>query len=168
MDTNASINRLKIAVGAITFEIEGGEDLVREGMTYAKENILTKDIHEIAERALTEERKVKEKPEHKVVSVRDYCNEKNPRTDMERVTVLADYARQYRDTLEVSESELVPLFNEVGVRLPKDVTQALRNAARKQTGYLEFAGRKGYYRITNAGINLVNYTLPRSKKQSAK
>lgn len=164
MNNNVSTNRLKIVVGAITFEIEGGESLVREGMSYAKENILTEEIRKIAKQAPTVEEKVAEKPEHEAVSVRDYYRQKDPRSDIERVTVLANYGREYRNMAEVSEAELSPLFNEAGARLPKNVTQAIRNAGRKDYGYLEFAGRTGYYRITNAGINLVNIELPRSKK----
>ena len=71
---------------------------------------------------------------------------------------------KFNDTLEISEVELGPLFNETGAKLPKNVDQAIRNAARKQYGYLESTGKRGYYRITNAGINLVKHQLPRVKK----
>jgi hypothetical protein len=83
---------------------------------------------------------------------------------MERVTVLTYYAKEYRNILEISEKELGPLFNETGARLPRDVGQAIRNAARKQYGYIESTGKVGYYRITNAGVNLVKYQLPRTQK----
>lgn len=164
---NASTNRLKIVVGAITFEIEGAEDLVRDGMTYAKENILTESIRGETKRLFTEQGKPKEEAVSEAIPIRDYYNQKDPRNDMERVAVLANYAREYRNISEVSDSELRPLFNEVGARLPKDLAQAIRNAARKQTGYLEYTGEKGYYRITNAGSNLVNFELPKSKVRSA-
>ena len=163
-NNNASTSRMKIAVGAITFEIEGTETLVREGMNYAKENILTEAAREMAKQHPI----VGEKPSERVVpetpQIGSFYREKDPRNDMERVTVLTYYAREYRDIPEISEAELIPLFNEVGGRLPKNVMQAIRNAARKGYGYLESAGKGGYYRITNAGVNLVKITLPRSKK----
>ena len=46
-NNDASTSRMKIMVGAITFEIEGSETLVKEGMDYAKENILTENVREI-------------------------------------------------------------------------------------------------------------------------
>lgn len=163
-NNNASTNRMKIAIGAITFEIEGTEALVREGMGYAKANILTEGALEMAKQIPIQ----KEKPSEKVIpeslQIDSFYKEKDPRNDMERVTVLTYYAKEYRSTSEISEAELTPLFNEVEGRLPK-VLQAIRNAARKKYGYLESTGERGYYRITNAGINLVKIKLPRSKKK---
>ena len=168
MDTNsASTNRLKIVVGTITFEIEGTEALVREGMTYAKEDILTEDIREAVKQLPTEEEKPTEKKTPETISLREYYDQKNPSNEMGRVVVLTNYAEEYRNMAEVSQSELRPLFNEVGAKLPKNLAQAMRNAARKISAYLEHTGTKGHYRITNAGINLVNLELPKTKSRSA-
>ncbi len=150
-NNDASTSRMKIVVGAITFEIEGTEALVKEGMNYAKENILTEGLREAVKQL-----RIEEKPVEEVMSVRDYLNQKNPSNDMERVVVFTNYAREYNNVTEVSEAELLPLFHDVRVRIPKDLGQAIRNTARRGYGYLEYTGRKGYYRITNAGINLVN------------
>lgn len=163
-NNNASTSRMKIVVGAITFEIEGSEALVKEGMNYAKENILTESAREIAKQLPVAREKPSEKEIPEIPQIGSFYKEKDPRNDMERVTVLTYYAKEYRNIPEVSEAELTRLFNEVGGKLPKDVMQAIRNAARKQYGYLESTGRGGSYRITNAGANLVNLTLPRSKK----
>lgn len=162
-NNNASTSRMKIVVGAITFEIEGTEALVKEGMNYAKENILTESVREMAKQLPIQEEKPLEKVMPESPQIGSFFEEKDPRNDMERVTVLTYYAKEYRGISEVSDAELTPLFNEVGGRLPK-VMQSIRNAARKQYGYLESTGKGGYYRITPAGVNLVNLKLPRSKK----
>ena len=162
-NNNASTSRLKIVVGGITFEIEGTEALVKEGMNYAKENILTESVREMAKQLPIQEEKPSEKVMPESPQIDSFYKEKDPRNDMERVTVLTYYTREYRGISEVSDVELTPLFNEVGGKLPK-VMQAIRNAARKQYGYLESTGKRGYYRITPAGINLVNLKLPRSKR----
>jgi len=163
-NNNACTSRMKIVVGAITFEIEGTEALVKEGMNYAKDNILTESARELAKKLPIQGEKPPEERMPEALKIGSFYKEKNPRNDMERVTVLTYYAKEYRGISEVSEAELTPLFNEVGVKLPKNVMQAIRNAARKQYGYLESAGKPGYYRITNAGINLAKYQLPRSGK----
>lgn len=160
---NASTSRMKIVVGAITFEIEGTEALVKEGMNYAKENILTESVREMAKQLTIQEEKPSEKVMPESPQIGSFYTEKDPRNDMERVTVLTYYVKENREISEVSDAELTPLFNEVGGKLPK-VMQAIRNAARKQYGYLESTGKRGYYRITPTGINLVNLKLPRSKK----
>ena len=49
MSNDAAISRVKVGVGAVTFEIEGTEALVKEGMNYAKENILTESAGRAAE-----------------------------------------------------------------------------------------------------------------------
>jgi hypothetical protein len=161
-NNNASTSRMKIAVGAITFEIEGTEALVKEGMSYAKENLLTESVREIAKQLPIQSAKPPEAVTPEAPQIDSYYKEKNPHNDMERVTVLTRYAQIYRGISEVSDKELTPLFNEVRGKLPKNIMQAIRNAARKQYGFLEATGKSGYYRITNAGINLVN-SLPQSK-----
>lgn len=168
MSNNSSgTNRLKIVVGGVTFEIEGAEELIREGLSYAKENILSQSTLADAMKAppagRIEERLAPPSPTE-APDVRDFYEEKSPRNNLEAVVALAFYAREYRNLLEISEKELQPLFNEAGAKLPKDTAQATRNAARKDYGYLEYAGRTGYYKITNAGINLVKIELPRRGK----
>lgn len=163
-NNDVSTSRMKIIVGAITFEIEGTEALVKEGMSYAKENILTESVREIAKQLPIHEKEAPAEVTPEVPRIDSFYKEKDPRNDMERVTVLTYYAKEYRNTSEISEVELGPLFNETGAKLPKNVGQAIRNAARKQYGYIESTGRRGYYRITNAGINVVKYQLPRVKK----
>lgn len=163
-NNDASTSRMKIMVGAITFEIEGSETLVKEGMNYAKENILTENVREIVAKMPALGKETLVEPAAEVPRIDNFYKEKDPRNDMERATVLAYYAKEYRNILEISEAELSPLFNEARVKLPKKVDQAIRNAARKQYGYLESTGKRGYYRITNAGINLVIHQLPRTKK----
>lgn len=161
---NANTNRMKIIIGAITFEIEGTEALVKEGMSYAKENILTESTREIAKQIPAQEENLSEKKVSEAPQIGTFYKEKDPRNDMERVTVLTFYAKEFRNIPEISDKELSPLFNEASVKLPKNVMQAIRNAARKSYGYLETAGKVGYYHITAAGINRVKFELPRSKK----
>lgn len=165
-----STNRLKIVIGGVTFEIEGSQDLIREGLSYAKENILSESALAEAMKILPAEG-IKERlappPVDEGPNVRDFYANMNPRNNTEAVVVLAFYARQYRNLAEVSETELQPLFNEAGAKLPKDTAQAIRNAARKDCGYLDYTGRTGYYRITNAGVNLVNIELPKRGKRGA-
>lgn len=163
-NNDASTSRMKIMVGAITFEIEGTEALVKEGMNYAKENILTESVREIAKQLPIQGKEALGEVTAEVPRIDSFYKEKDPRNDMERVAVLTYYAKEYRNIVEISEAELGPLFNETGARLPKNVGQAVRNAARRQYGYLESTGKKGYYRISNAGINLVRHQLPRTKK----
>ena len=162
-DNSADTSRLRVVIGAVSFEIEGTEALVRDGMTFFKESIFTQSVREVAKDLSAEETKLAESVVQGV-SLRELYQDKKPMTDMERVTVLAYLAKEHRGMAEVSEAELQPLFHEVGDKLPKNVKTAIHNAARKVTGWLESTGKPGYYRISNAGFNYVRFQLPKTKK----
>ena len=94
----------------------------------------------------------------------DFYKERTPTTDVERVTVLAAYMRDHKQQEDISEGTLHPLFRELAVRgeqPAKSITHGIWNAASKGRGYLErVEGKRGAYRLTDAGAALVYNTLP--------
>ncbi|MBI4198664.1 MAG: hypothetical protein HY533_06100 [Chloroflexi bacterium] len=97
------------------------------------------------------------------LTLHDFYKEHAPNTDVERVTVLAAYLRDNKGQDEVTEESLHPLFRELAVlgQLPaKNITHGIWNAASKGRAYLERVdGKRGTYRLTNAGAALVYNTL---------
>ncbi|MBI2170822.1 MAG: hypothetical protein HYU30_02210 [Chloroflexi bacterium] len=98
----------------------------------------------------------------------DFYRERAPSTDVERVTVLAAYLRDSKGQDEVTEDSLHPLFRELAVlgqQPAKNITHGIWNAASKGRAYLERVdGKRGTYRLTNAGAALVYNTLPEQTK----
>jgi hypothetical protein len=89
---------------------------------------------------------------------------KRPRGHNEIVAVLA-FALTESGTREFSEDDIRRAYIRAGVRPPKVVAQALRDAKNKYE-FLELAGARGRYRLTNHGDSVVRFDLPREGSES--
>jgi hypothetical protein len=172
-------SKLTFHAGQFVFEVEGDDDLVREGLTFIKEYVPA-DILGLAGKKPVEDGPIREEadgqatpptqPDHPPEALRDFYQRKNPKNDMEKVTIAAFYAKEYRGKDEITEEDVRRLLNEAGERkLPRNVANTLNNAARANYGYLErVKGKRGSYEVTNAGQNLVNYDLEERNKSNSK
>lgn len=86
---------------------------------------------------------------------------KSPRGHHETVAVLA-FALTEAGASEFTEEEIRRAYIRAGVRPPKVVAQALRDA-KNNFDYLELAGRRGVYRLSNHGDRVVRFDLPRER-----
>jgi hypothetical protein len=83
---------------------------------------------------------------------KQFLNEKQPRTDVERVACLAFYLTHYRDTPEFTTLDISKINTEAAQRKLANATVAVNNAS--QYGYLAPAG-KGTKQISAAGERYV-------------
>jgi len=83
---------------------------------------------------------------------KQFLNEKQPRTDVERVACLAFYLTHYRDTLEFTTLDISKINTEAAQRKLANATVAVNNAS--QYGYLAPAG-SGMKQISAAGERYV-------------
>jgi hypothetical protein len=95
---------------------------------------------------------------------RDLITAKRPHGHHETVAVLA-FALTEAGTLAFTEEDIRRAYIRAGVRPPKVVAQALRDAKNKYE-YVEVAGERGRYRLTNHGDRVVRFDLPRSRSDS--
>jgi hypothetical protein len=86
--------------------------------------------------------------------------EKRPRGHHEIATVLA-FALSESGVKEFTEEEIRRAYIRAGVRPPKFVAQALRDAKSK-FDYIATGSKRGTYRLTNHGDSTVRFDLPRS------
>ncbi len=86
--------------------------------------------------------------------------EKRPRGHHEIVAVLA-FALTELGTKEFTEEEVRRAYIRAGVRPPKYVSQALRDAKNK-FDYIATGSKRGTYRLSNHGESLIRFDLPRS------
>jgi hypothetical protein len=86
---------------------------------------------------------------------------KQPHGHHEIVAVVA-FALTESGRREFSEDDVRRAYIRAGVRPPKVVAQALRDAKNKYE-YVELAGERGRYRLTNHGDRVVRFDLPRSR-----
>jgi len=92
---------------------------------------------------------------------RDLITAKHPHGHHEIVAVLA-FALTEAGTREFTEDDVRRAYIRAGVRPPKVVAQALRDAKNKYE-YVEVAGTRGRYRLTNHGDRVVRFDLPRPR-----
>jgi hypothetical protein len=85
-------------------------------------------------------------------SPKQFINEKQPRTDVERVACLAFYLTHYRDAPEFTTLDISKINTEAAQRKLANATVAVNNAM--QYGYLVHAG-KGTKQISAAGEQYV-------------
>jgi hypothetical protein len=85
--------------------------------------------------------------------------EKRPRGHHEIVTVLA-FALTEAGIKQFSEEDIRRAYIRAGIRPPKHVAQALRDAKSK-FDYIETGGKRGLYMLSNNGDRIVRFDLPR-------
>ena len=85
---------------------------------------------------------------------------KRPRGHHEIVVVLS-FALTESGTKEFTEADVRRAYLRAGVRPPKHVAQALRDA-RNKFDYITAGSKRGTYKLSNHGDNLVRFDLPRS------
>jgi hypothetical protein len=93
------------------------------------------------------------------LSEREFVLSKQPKGHLETVAVLA-FALTQTGTEEFTEGEIRRAYLRAGVRPPKVVAQALRDA-KNRLDYLESGRRKGTYRLSSHGDRTVRFDLPR-------
>jgi hypothetical protein len=86
---------------------------------------------------------------------------KHPHGHHEIIAVLA-FALAQSGTPAFTEEDMRRAYLRAGVRPPKIVGQAMRDAKNKFE-YLEIAGERGRYRLTNHGDRVVRFDLPRPR-----
>lgn len=96
----------------------------------------------------------------RVPEERRLMTEKRPRGHHEIATVLS-FALTESGLEEFSEEDIRRAYLRAGVRPPKYVAQALRDA-RNKFDYIAGGSKRGKYRLTNHGDNFVRFDLPRS------
>lgn len=96
-------------------------------------------------------------------SVRDFFKEKQPLSAMETVVVFGFYLEHFEKKKEFGEKDISNAYFEARERKPKVIGQSLRDA-KNVRGYLVEGSKKGRFRLSNEGENLVIHDLPRKPK----
>jgi hypothetical protein len=94
------------------------------------------------------------------ITERDLVLSKHPSNHLETVAVLS-FALTESGVVEFSEDDLRRAYVRAGVRPPKVMAQALRDAKNKMD-YLEPGSKRGFYRLSPHGDRTVRFDLPRS------
>jgi hypothetical protein len=100
----------------------------------------------------------KSKDESKL-TIKEFYEQKKPRSATEAVSVFGFYLERYQNKDEFSEEDIAKAYYDAKVRKPKVIGQSLRDA-KNVKGYLVEGSKKGRFRLSNVGENLVLHDLP--------
>lgn len=160
------ICRVKVKFGSLDFEVEGAQPFVKECLNFLEQKVLPllSTMPQIPSELAKEQPKVTGVLEEQAPPVReatlfDFYKEKNPKGQDETVMVFAYYLKRYERLGEISPADVERCYEEVGVRKPARVRQIMINI-KNNKGWLT-PTKKGFYRLTNIGENLVAHDLPR-------
>jgi len=98
-----------------------------------------------------------------IPSLKDFFNEKKPISAIETVVVFGFYLEHFEKKVEFGEKDISNAYFEARVRKPKAIGQALRDT-KNIKGYLVEGRKRGKFRLSNEGENLVIHDLPRKFK----
>lgn len=94
-------------------------------------------------------------------ALRDFVNEKQPKTDMERVVVFVYYLERIMDIRQIGPGHVRTAFKDTGNPLPIDLKGTMRNMKRDKA-WLKFDTLEDI-KIATAGENFVEHDLPSTK-----
>lgn len=92
-------------------------------------------------------------------SLKDFVSKKQPKTQEEHIAVYIYYLKNVLDEANVGFNHIFTCFKETGERMPGDLSQTCRNAAKK--GWIDTADVNDLKRTTR-GDNLVEKDIPRA------
>lgn len=92
------------------------------------------------------------------LSFRDFYDQKKPTTQAQAVTVAVYYLKRILEMDKVTPEHVFTCFKDVGQRIPKDLPQTIRDAA-KRKGWVDTSER-GNVKITTHGENMIDHDLP--------
>jgi hypothetical protein len=141
-----------IEIGEMKVTFEGPEDFVNAQVARYSSGKLSNPQVEASRN------KLDVSPES-AASERELIAEKRPSGHIEIVTVLA-YGLAQDGLAEFSEEDIRRAYLRAGVRPPKVVSQALRDA-KNRGDYIEAGSKKGFYRLSHHGDRTVRFDLPR-------
>jgi hypothetical protein len=118
--------------------------------------------------AASEIRQLSTGPKHEknVPTFKEFFDEKKPSTGTETVAVFGFYLEHFENKLEFNERDISKAYFEARVRKPKVIGQALRDA-KNFKGYLVEGSKRGTFRLSNVGENLIVHDLPRKVRKGA-
>lgn len=174
-DSNSNANTtpsMSVQWGGFSFSLSGPADLVREGFDLLRSEIFPSLLAggpppsetSAADTTRGTAANGTTSAESEEISPAQFVEEKQPKTEMEKATVLAYFAKKHRGVAEFTIDELEALYNEAHVPI-RGVRNAIGNASKKANGGLlkAVAGKRGAYQVTAAGESYIKTKLPHGK-----
>jgi hypothetical protein len=91
-------------------------------------------------------------------SLKEFWEEKNPKTDLEATLTAVYYMQHVMDLSEIGPGHVMTAFREAGKAIPVDIRQTIRNVKRNKI-WLNFDSNLDGIRTTTQGENYILYDM---------
>jgi len=174
------VYRIKIKDGSTEIELEGDKKFVNESFEQVKKVLGSKKTTTKKKTKRRKKRGRKKKPGRKKkkkpkktpkkdridlrkYSLKEIFDLKKPRRKRHHVMIMAYYMNKALRKREFRAADLEPLYNEVDIEAPKNLSYFLRKMADEDPKLLTHGKKQGRYKITDKGIDYIYDEIPDAK-----
>lgn len=174
------VYKIKIKDGDTEIELEGDKKFVNESFKQVKNVLGTKKTKSKKKPKSRKKRGRKKKPGRKPkkkpkktpkkdrvdlrkYSLKEIFNMKKPRRKRHHVIIMAYYMNKALRKREFRATDLKPLYEEVEIDAPKNLSYFLRKMADEEPKLLAHGRKQGRYKITDKGIDYLYDEIPDAK-----
>lgn len=98
-------------------------------------------------------------------TLQDFYNVKNPSGNIYSTAVMVYYLQNVLECAEITIDHIFTCYRELGIKIPGNLDQNLRDCASSKYGYIAFV--EGKCSMSVQGINLVEQDLPKKSKKAS-
>jgi len=174
------VYKIKIKDGTTEIELEGDKKFVNESFEQVKKVLGTKNKTTKKKSKSRKKRGRKKKPGRKPkkkpkktpkkdridlrnLSLKEIFDLKKPRRKRHHVMIMAYYMNKALRKREFRATDLKPLYEEVEIETPKNLSYFLRKMADEEPKLLTHGRKQGRYKITDKGIDYIYDEIPDAK-----
>ena len=160
--TNTS--RIKIRKGEAEIEVEGDKDFVEKHIEELK-NELSKFSRKIPVEGGSVETIKKTNGELENISLAEFYKLKDPKDHNETTMVFAYWMIEKENKEEIRPKDIYKCYSKIGVPKPANIPDIMKTLASGRKAYLIKTERRGFYKISTLGRDLIEKELPRKSER---
>ena len=155
--------RIRIKKGNVEIEVEGDKDFVEKHIGELK-NELSKFIRKMP---IEDSGKVIEKSNEELenISLAEFYKLKSPKDHNETVMVFAYWMTEKEIKKEITPKDINKCYSKIGVSKPVNIPDIMKKLASGKKAYLVKTGKRGFYKISMLGRDLIEKELPRKSEK---
>lgn len=147
-----------VEIGNVKVTLEGPRDFVEAEVRRLTANVVNSPLGE-SERSVPSS-DIPKRPQGE----RDFLSQKEPKGHAEIVAALAFYLTE-QGSEEFTEQDIRRAYIRAGIKPPKVVAQAIRDAKNKRD-FLKQGSSRGTYKLTPYGDSFVRFDLARTRDEA--
>ena len=155
--------RIRIKKGNVEIEVEGDKDFVEKHIGELK-NELSKFIREMP---IEDGEKIIEKTNEGLenISLAEFYKLKSPKDHNETVMIFVYWMTEKENKEEITPKDIDKCYSKIGVPKPANIPDIMKKLASGKKAYLVKTGKRGFYKISMLGRDLIEKELPRKSEK---